>query len=217
MNHALTAVSPIDGRYRSKVEILSDYFSEYALIRYRVRVEIEYFIALCNIPLPQLKGFPRGKFPSLRKIMLSGDFIPLDLPDMCLSRMENAEVYSLGGATEGSIWSIIYKYEGLRPEDKTILYGKPLANQEFRILDSCGRDVPMYVEGELYIVGDGVALGYLAAYRFNIVFSERCGESVQLVNDRPWLAYKGERRLVELRIDTPVGAVVVIRPEPGFA
>ena len=68
MNHALTAVSPIDGRYRSKVEILSDYFSEYALIRYRVRVEIEYFIALCNIPLPQLKGFPRGKFPSLRKI-----------------------------------------------------------------------------------------------------------------------------------------------------
>ena len=65
---ALTAVSPIDGRYRDKVEILSDYFSEYALIRYRVRVEIEYFIALCNIPLPQLKSFPKGKFASLRKI-----------------------------------------------------------------------------------------------------------------------------------------------------
>ncbi|MBR5399664.1 MAG: adenylosuccinate lyase [Bacteroidales bacterium] len=65
---ALTAVSPIDGRYRDKVEILSDYFSEYALIRYRVRVEIEYFIALCSIPLPQLKGFPKGKFSSLRKI-----------------------------------------------------------------------------------------------------------------------------------------------------
>jgi adenylosuccinate lyase len=52
---ALTAVSPIDGRYRNKVEILSEYFSEYALIKYRVRVEIEYFISLCNIPLPQLK------------------------------------------------------------------------------------------------------------------------------------------------------------------
>ena len=65
---ALTAVSPIDGRYRNKVEQLSDYFSEYALIRYRVRVEIEYFIALCNIPLPQLKGFPKGKFQTLRKI-----------------------------------------------------------------------------------------------------------------------------------------------------
>ena len=65
---ALTAVSPIDGRYRNKVSELSDYFSEYALIRYRVRVEIEYFIALCNIPLPQLKDFSKSNFPKLRKI-----------------------------------------------------------------------------------------------------------------------------------------------------
>ncbi len=56
----LTAISPIDGRYRDKAKQLADYFSEYALIRYRVRVEIEYFIALCNIPLPQLKDFPSG-------------------------------------------------------------------------------------------------------------------------------------------------------------
>lgn len=55
-NHALLAVSPIDGRYHSKTSSLSDYFSEFALIRYRVRVEIEYFIALCKIPLPQLEG-----------------------------------------------------------------------------------------------------------------------------------------------------------------
>ena len=54
----LTAISPIDGRYRSKTEPLASYFSEYALIRYRVRVEVEYFIALCELPLPQLKGFP---------------------------------------------------------------------------------------------------------------------------------------------------------------
>lgn len=52
----LTAISPIDGRYRSKCERLDEYFSEYALIRYRVRVEVEYFIALCEIPLPQLAG-----------------------------------------------------------------------------------------------------------------------------------------------------------------
>ncbi len=52
---ALTAVSPIDGRYRGKTESLADYFSEYALIRYRVRVEIEYFIKLCELPLPQLE------------------------------------------------------------------------------------------------------------------------------------------------------------------
>ena len=53
----LTAISPIDGRYRSKTEPLADYFSEYALIRYRVQVEIEYFIALCELPLPQLSAF----------------------------------------------------------------------------------------------------------------------------------------------------------------
>ena len=54
----LTAVSPIDGRYRGKTKALAAYFSEYALIRYRVRVEIEYLIALVHLPLPQLKGFP---------------------------------------------------------------------------------------------------------------------------------------------------------------
>ncbi|MBO7347781.1 MAG: adenylosuccinate lyase [Bacteroidaceae bacterium] len=54
----LTAISPIDGRYRGKTQPLADYFSEYALIKYRVRVEIEYFIALCELPLPQLQDFP---------------------------------------------------------------------------------------------------------------------------------------------------------------
>ncbi len=65
---ALTAVSPIDGRYHGKTETLSDFFSEYALIRYRLRVEVEYFIALCELPLPQLAQFPHDFFPSLRAI-----------------------------------------------------------------------------------------------------------------------------------------------------
>ena len=64
----LTAVSPIDGRYRSKTERLADYFSEYALIRYRIRVEIEYFIMLCELPLPQLASFNRDLFEQLRTI-----------------------------------------------------------------------------------------------------------------------------------------------------
>jgi len=68
---ALTAISPIDGRYRDKVENLANYFSESALIRYRVMVEIEYFIALCEVPLPQLKGFDTGLFPQLREIYLN--------------------------------------------------------------------------------------------------------------------------------------------------
>ena len=70
---ALTAVSPIDGRYRSKTECLADYFSEYALIRYRVRVEIEYFITLCELPLPQLKSFNSALFEQLRDIYRNFD------------------------------------------------------------------------------------------------------------------------------------------------
>lgn len=66
--NTLNAISPIDGRYRNKVDSLAPYFSEEALIKYRVRVEVEYFIALCEIPLPQLSGFDATKFSDLRKI-----------------------------------------------------------------------------------------------------------------------------------------------------
>ena len=66
--NALTAISPIDGRYRSKAEALASYFSEYALVKYRVRVEIEYFITLCELPLPQLEGFDKSLFERLRDI-----------------------------------------------------------------------------------------------------------------------------------------------------
>ena len=64
----LNAISPIDGRYRNKTEALKDYFSEEALIKYRVQVEIEYFIALCEVPLPQLSDFNTALFPELQKI-----------------------------------------------------------------------------------------------------------------------------------------------------
>lgn len=68
---SLTAISPIDGRYRSKAEQLDQYFSEFALIRYRVKVEIEYFIALCQIPLPQLSNVPQSQFEALRNIYIN--------------------------------------------------------------------------------------------------------------------------------------------------
>lgn len=64
----LTAISPVDGRYRNKTEKLADYFSEAALIRYRIRVEIEYFIALCELPLPQLEGIDHARFADLRRL-----------------------------------------------------------------------------------------------------------------------------------------------------
>lgn len=69
----LTAISPVDGRYRNKTAVLADYFSEYALIRYRVRVEVEYFITLCELPLPQLASFDTSLFGRLRNIYLNFD------------------------------------------------------------------------------------------------------------------------------------------------
>lgn len=73
---SLMCISPVDGRYRSQTEKLSGYFSEYALIKYRLRSEIEYFIALCKIPLPQLSGFPVEKIEVIRKIYTQ--FTPAD-------------------------------------------------------------------------------------------------------------------------------------------
>lgn len=73
---SLTAISPIDGRYRNTTEKLADYFSEQALIRYRIRVEVEYFIALCELPLPQLTGVKQTDFAALRALYL--DFSPAD-------------------------------------------------------------------------------------------------------------------------------------------
>lgn len=64
----LTAISPVDGRYRGKVSELAPYYSEFALIQYRVRVEIEYFIALCELPVPQLQGIDKSLFEALRNI-----------------------------------------------------------------------------------------------------------------------------------------------------
>ncbi len=80
----LTAISPIDGRYRGKTEPLANYFSEYALIRYRVRVEIEYFITLCELPLPQLASFDHDLFPRLRAIYQ-------DFSEECAQRVKDIE------------------------------------------------------------------------------------------------------------------------------
>ncbi len=70
MSHQLLAVTPVDGRYNRVTAVLSEYFSEYALIRYRVRVEVEYFIALCRLPLPQLSEVPESAFAELRKLYI---------------------------------------------------------------------------------------------------------------------------------------------------
>lgn len=74
--NTLTAISPVDGRYRRQVEKLAPYFSEFGLIRYRIRIEVEYFIALCELPLPQLEGFDQSIYTDLRALYL--DFTETD-------------------------------------------------------------------------------------------------------------------------------------------
>ena len=76
--NSLSAISPIDGRYRQKTDELSGYFSEYGLIRYRLMVEIEYFIALCEIPLPQLAGFNKNNFEEIRSFYKDFDLSGAD-------------------------------------------------------------------------------------------------------------------------------------------
>ena len=98
---------------------------------------------------------------SLRLIMMSGDWIPVSLPDRLKNIFHNVKVVSLGGATECSIWSNYYVVEGEVPQNwKSIPYGKPLTNQRFFILNEMGEDCPIWVPGELYIAGEGVAKGY---------------------------------------------------------
>lgn len=109
---------------------------------------------------------------SLRVVMMSGDAISVTLPDQIRNHAQpQIQIYSFGGATEGSIWSICYPIETVEPHWTSIPYGKPISNQRFHILDTNLNPVPIGVAGELHIGGTGVALGYfnrpeLTAERF---------------------------------------------------
>ncbi|MFR9779390.1 amino acid adenylation domain-containing protein [Micromonospora sp. MS34] len=99
--------------------------------------------------------------PDLRLVLLSGDWIPVTLPDRIRAVAPHARVVSLGGATEASIWSIAHPIERVAPDWVSIPYGRPLTNQTWHVLDQLGRDAPTWVPGHLYVGGAGVALGYL--------------------------------------------------------
>lgn len=102
----------------------------------------------------------KQSLPKLRAFLLSGDWIPLTLPDALHRQFPNAKSYSLGGATEASIWSIIHPIEDLNPAWPSIPYGLPLTGQTWYVLDENLQPCPPWVAGELYIGGIGVALGY---------------------------------------------------------
>ena len=105
-----------------------------------------------------MNGLP---YPNLRIAMLSGDWIPVDVFERIRCLNPHTRCISLGGATEASIWSIYYEYLRPNPGMSSIPYGKALANQAFYVLDDCLDIKPIMAEGELYIGGDGLALGYI--------------------------------------------------------
>lgn len=102
----------------------------------------------------------QSKLPQLRHIMMSGDWIPVSLPDRLFKVTPNAQQLSLGGATEVAIWSISYPINKSYANCTSIPYGKPLSNQRLYILDKAFAPCPDWVAGELYIGGDGLAIGY---------------------------------------------------------
>ncbi|MBL1091628.1 MULTISPECIES: non-ribosomal peptide synthetase [Streptomyces] len=98
---------------------------------------------------------------SLRLIMLAGDWIPVKMPDRTREFAPDARFISLGGATEASIYSTLYEVEATDPGWTSIPYGRPMANQRTYVLDEALQPVPPGVTGELYLAGDGLAVGYL--------------------------------------------------------
>lgn len=98
---------------------------------------------------------------SIRLVLLSGDWIPVDLPAAIRKVCPNARLVSLGGATEASIWSIYYDIDSVDPRWISIPYGYPLANQTWEVRDPQGRPAPVWTPGELCIGGIGLAKGYL--------------------------------------------------------
>ena len=97
---------------------------------------------------------------NLRLVLLSGDWLPLTLPPQIQALAEDVKVISLGGATEASIWSILYPIAIVEPAWKSIPYGRPMVNQRFYVLNKFLKPCPVWVPGELYIGGIGLAMGY---------------------------------------------------------
>ena len=133
---------------------------------------------------------------SLRLVMMSGDWIPTDLPDKLLDMYQGIQVVSLGGATEGGIWSIYHncvKGEMNTNGFASIPYGRPLTNQGYMVLDSEYEECPTYVEGDLLITGDSLADGYfgddeLTKKAFVMLNGKRC----YLTGDRGFYHRGGE-------------------------
>lgn len=116
--------------------------------------------ALMELYLSYLENVSK-KQSSIELILLSGDWVPLNMPNALQKTFVKSKIVALGGATEASIWSNYHEYKGLKDGWISIPYGKPLANQQFFVLDKNLEDCPVYCEGSLYIAGKGLADRYL--------------------------------------------------------
>jgi epothilone synthetase B len=126
---------------------------------------------------------------SLRLVMLSGGWIPVSLPGRLRDlspKGSRAELISLGGATEASIWSVLFPINEVDPAWKSIPYGRPMANQTLHVLDSRLDPAPDWVPGQIYLGGIGLALGYWkdeAGTRASFVVHPRTGERLYRTGD----------------------------------
>ncbi len=115
--------------------------------------------AFMQMFMEYLSGKPENSL-SLKLVIMSGDWIPLELPNSIKKHSQNVRVISMGGATEASIWSNYFEIKDIDKNWRSIPYGKPLSNQKFYILDNEMNDCPTWVPGRLYIAGSGLARGY---------------------------------------------------------
>lgn len=116
--------------------------------------------ALMDMTLEALGDRAAERLASLRLVMLSGDWVPLGLPDRLRAAVPGVRLIALGGATEASIWSNWFEVERVEPGWASIPYGVPLTNQRFHVLDGDLEHRPVWVPGDLYIAGDGLARNY---------------------------------------------------------
>jgi amino acid adenylation domain-containing protein len=138
--------------------------------------------------LPQTAGHPGVE--NLRLVFFSGDFTPLPLPDQVRAAFPRAEIVSLGGATEATVWSNSFRIGAIDPEWRSIPYGRPIDNARYYVLDEKLEPCPVGVEGDLYIGGPVIALGYvnrpdLTAERFVAdPFGDEPGRRIYRTGDR---------------------------------
>ena len=130
---------------------------------------------------------------SLRVIMLSGDWIPVGLPGRIRRLLPKAKIMSLGGATEASIWSILYPIEQVDARWKSIPYGQPMRNQTFHVLNHAQEPCPVWVPGQLYIGGIGLARGYWRdAHKTSGSFIHHATSGARLYRTGDWGRYLPE-------------------------